>query len=126
MRHACARTHPAVHLLSLLLESESRRWEEPATVRLDHRPASPTHPWHDVGCCGYLGEEGAVETSDAADAGPGFRVQRFRLRSRCAHVDLLSVVATQPAVIFGAVVTESPPTSQSLTIARTAVSKRQD
>lgn len=74
--HVSTVTHPAAHLLLLLVESESQLWEQPAEVRLDRRTASLTHLWRDAGCCGYDGEDadagGDVETSDLADAGPGF------------------------------------------------------
>lgn len=53
---------------------------------------------------------GHVATSHLSDAGLGFWVKRFRLRSRCAHADVFCVVSTQPVVSFwcGCVVSPAP------------------
>lgn len=97
VRHVSAPTHPAAQLLSLWVESESQLGT--AEVGPNSSPNAPLGG----GCYGYGGED-ADSKERSLMGGPGFSGKRFRLGSRCAGVDVVSVVSTHPAVIFGALV----------------------
>lgn len=43
--HVSGPTHPAAHLLSLLVKRESQFWEQPAEVRLDRGTDTPLCLW---------------------------------------------------------------------------------
>lgn len=97
--HASGPTHPAAHLLSLLVKRASQCWEQPAEVRLDGGAATPL-VW--LRGCG----EGTL-TLGGRD---GWVISLMRALDSVLngsvwnHLHLFFVVSTRPVVIFGAVV----------------------